>query len=68
MQAEFTISYRWLHVNPSLNGEIDWGYYLSRDTRIRLRIDRWRWVAGRPGPTAAWSGGPDSGMVGRGHA
>ena len=32
VQAEFTISYRWLHVNPSLNGEIDWGYYLSRDT------------------------------------
>jgi len=30
--TEFTITWRWLHVDPSLNGDISWGYYLSRDT------------------------------------
>ena len=39
--AEFTISWRWLHVNPSLNGDIAWGYYLSRETpQSAWRLDR----------------------------
>jgi hypothetical protein len=39
--AHFAINWRWLHVNPSLNGVIDWGYYLSRDTpQSPWRIDR----------------------------
>jgi hypothetical protein len=41
VQAKFTITWRWLHTNPSLNGRISWGYYLSRDTpRAPWRIDR----------------------------
>jgi hypothetical protein len=32
VSAQFTITWRWLHTNPSLNGQISWGYYLSRDT------------------------------------